>query len=56
MEAVVFERTVKTTIQILYDKRLIDNYNNADEVLEAYLFGKRRNTVLEKVHDVSKRF
>ena len=28
------QRAVKTTIQILYDKGLFDNYANADKVLE----------------------
>ena len=32
-EGVLIEKAVKTTIQILYDKGLFDNYNNADEAL-----------------------
>ena len=33
---VLIQRAVKTTIQILYDKGLFDNYANADKVLEAF--------------------
>ena len=36
------QRAVKTTIQILYDKGLFDNYANADKVLEDFLFTTRR--------------
>ena len=36
------QRAVKTTIQILYDKGLFDNYANADKVLEDFLFVTRR--------------
>ena len=38
----LFQRSVKTTIKILYDKGLIDNYANADEVLKDFLFTTRR--------------
>ena len=38
VEGILFERAVKLTIQILYDRGLIDNYDNADEVIKVYLF------------------
>ena len=34
LEEVLIERVVRTTTQILYDKGLFDNYDNADEVLK----------------------
>ena len=33
VEEILIQRAVKTTIQILYDKGLFDNYANADKVL-----------------------
>ena len=42
VEEVLIQRAVKTTIQILYDKGLFDNYANADKVLEDFLFTTRR--------------
>ena len=36
------QRAIRTTIQILYDKGLFDNYTNADKVLEDFLFTTRR--------------
>ena len=42
VEEILIQRAVKTTIQILYDKRLFDNYQNADKVLEDFLFTIRR--------------
>ena len=42
IEEILFQRAVKTTIQILYDKGLFDNYQNADKVLEDFLFTTRR--------------
>ena len=38
VEDILIQRAVKTTIQILYDKGLFDNYANADKVLEDFLF------------------
>ena len=38
----LIQRAVKTTIQILYDKGLFDNYANADKVVEDFLFTTRR--------------
>ena len=42
VEDILIQRAVKTTIQILYDKDLFDNYANADKVLEYFLFTTRR--------------
>ena len=42
VEDILIQRAVKTTIQILYDKGLFDNYANADKVLEEFLFTTRR--------------
>ena len=41
---VLIQRAVKTTIQILYDRGLFDNYQNADKVLEDFLFTTRRDS------------
>ena len=42
VEDILIQTAVKTTIQILYDKGLFDNYANADKVLEDFLFTTRR--------------
>ena len=42
LEEILVQRAVKTTIQILYDKVLFDNYANADKVPEDFLFTTRR--------------
>ena len=42
VEDVLIQRAVKTTIQILYDKGLFDKFQNADKVLEDFLFTTRR--------------
>ena len=42
VEDILVQRAVKTTIQILYDKGLFDNFQNADKVLEDFLFTTRR--------------
>ena len=42
VEDILIQRAVKTTIQILYDKGLFDNYANAEKVLEDFLFVTRR--------------
>ena len=47
VEDILIQRAVKTTIQILNDKGLIDNYANADKVLEDFLFTSRRRGDLE---------
>ena len=51
VEAILVQRTVKTTIQILYDKGLFDNYQNAEEVLKDFLLTTRLRPDLEKVND-----
>ena len=42
IEEILIQRAVKTNIQILYDKGLFDNFQNADKVLEDFLFVTRR--------------
>ena len=49
-EEILIQRAVKTTIQILYDKDLFDNFQNAQEVLKDFLFTTRRRPDLEKVN------
>ena len=51
VEDILVQRAVKTTIQILYDKALFDNYANADKVLEDFLFTTRRRVDLERIND-----
>ena len=48
IEENLVQRALKTTIQILYDKCLFDNFQNADKVLEDFLFVTRRRGDLEK--------
>ena len=53
VEDILIQRAVKTTIQILYDKGLFDNFQNADKVLEDFLFTtRRRGHLSEQVNDV----
>ena len=53
VEDILIQRAVKTTIQILYDKGLFDNYANADKVLEDFLFtSRRRGDLSEQVNDI----
>ena len=47
VEDILVQRAVKTTIQILYDKGLFDKFQNADKVLEDFLFTTRRRPDLE---------
>ena len=42
IEDILTQRAVKTTIQILYDKGLFDNFQNADKVVEYFLIATRR--------------
>ena len=52
VEDILIQRAVKSTIQILYDKGLLDNYANSDKVLEDFLFTSRRKGDLsEQVND-----
>ena len=48
VKGILIQRAVKTTIQILYDKGLFDNYANADKVLEDFLFTTRRREDLSE--------
>ena len=48
VEGILFQRAEKTTIQILYDKGLFDNFQNADKVLEDFLFTTRRRVDLSE--------
>ena len=48
VEEILIQRAVKTTIQILYDIGLFDNYQNADKVLEDFLFTTRRRPDLSE--------
>ena len=48
----LIQRAVKTQIQILYDKGLFDKFQNADKVLEDFLFTtRRREDLSEQVND-----
>ena len=47
----LIQKAVKTTIQIFYDKGLVDNYANADKVLEDFLLTTRRRGDLVEVND-----
>ena len=52
VEELLIQRAVKTTIQILYDKGLFDNYAKADKVLDDFLFTtRRRGDLSEQVND-----
>ena len=48
VEEILIQRAVKTTIQILYDKGLFDNFQNADNVLEDFLITTRRRADLSE--------
>ena len=48
LEGISFQRAVRTTIQILYDKGLFDNIQNADKVLEDFLITRKRRGDLEE--------
>ena len=51
VEDILIQRAVKTTIQILYDMGLFDNFQNAEEVLKTFLFVTRRRGDLDEVND-----
>ena len=53
VEDILIQRAVKTTIQILYDKSLFDNFQNADKLLEDFLFVTRRRGDSEKINDTN---
>ena len=55
-EEVLIDKAVKTTIQILYDKGFLDDYDTADEVLGGYLLfdevNEKRSSNLEEANDI----
>ena len=51
VEDTLIQRAVKTTIQILYDWGLLDNFQKAEEVLKDFLFTTRSRPDLEKVNE-----
>ena len=52
MEEILIGRAVKTTIQVLYDKELFDNYNNAYEVLKCFLLTRRKFDIKDVNDDI----
>ena len=57
VEDILIQRAVKTTIQLLYDKGLFDNYDNADKNLEVFLLTtRRRGDLSDQVNDDIQRF
>ena len=42
VEKILIQGAIRTTIQIVYDKGLFDNYATSDKVLEDFLFTTRR--------------
>ena len=48
VEEILIQRAVKTTIQILYDRGLFDNFQNAEEALKDFLFTTRRRPDLSE--------
>ena len=48
VEDILIQRSVKTTIQILYDKGLFVKFQNADKVLEDFLFTTGRRPDLSE--------
>ena len=52
VEDISIQRAVKTMLPILYDKGLFDNFQNADEVLEDFLFTtRRRGDLSDQIND-----
>ena len=49
VEKILIQRAVQTTIQILNDRGLIDNFQYADAVLIDFLFVTRRRGDLEEI-------
>ena len=48
IEEVLVQRAVKTTIQILYDKRLFDNFPNGDTVLKTFCLAQDVDLIYRK--------
>ena len=51
VEEISVQRAVKTTIQILYDKGLFDNYAKADKVLDFLFTTRHRGDLSEEVNE-----
>ena len=52
IEEILIQRAVRTRIQILYDKGLFDTFQNADKVLEDFLFTTIcREDLSEQIND-----
>ena len=51
VEEIIIQRAVKTTIQILHDKKLFNGFPNAEKVLKDFLFVTKRRSDLEEVND-----
>ena len=51
VEDILIQKAVKTTIQIFYDNGLFDNFQNADKVLEDFLFTTRHREDLKELND-----
>ena len=49
VEEILIQRAVKTTIQLLYDKGLFDNYANADKVLEDFFLQQDVEEIYQKI-------
>ena len=56
MEQILVQRAVKTTIQILYDKGLFDNNEDADEEVKDLSFTRRRPHLEEVIDNEIERF
>ena len=48
VEEILIQRVVKTTIQILYDKGLFDNYAKANKVLEDFCLQQGEEVIYQK--------
>ena len=51
VEEVLIQKTVKTTLQILYDKSLFGNYDKAKTVFKDFLYVERRRGDLGEVNE-----
>ena len=49
VEEILIQRAVKTTNQIIYDKGLIDNFQNAEEVLKDFFCYTTRCIILTNI-------
>ena len=48
VEEILVQRAVKTTIQILYDRGLFDNFQNAEEVLKSFYLPQDVDLIYQK--------